>query len=295
MKSILLIGGSNIDYIGTSDLHLIKKQSNIGKVSIHFGGVLRNTCENLARLGNSCAFITAIGNDVYGLKMRDFMEKMGIKLVIPSTLFSSSTNIVINDCDHKMNVGVCDDRIINDISLDFIKANNSLIKKFKYLVIDANLKEEVIDYIFSEFKEQKIICAGISKNKIVKFKNYLNKIFLLKCNILEAQTLIDFDLVDQDLVGGLLARGIKNVVVSNSSHDIYYGTDNRDIGKVIVEEIKEYESTTGCGAALLSGVIDNLLLGKSLKESVIFGNKLAALTLNCIGGTCEEIAQFAHK
>ena len=49
---MLLFGGSNIDYIGTSDEKLIDGVSNIGSVSISFGGVMRNIAENLARLGN---------------------------------------------------------------------------------------------------------------------------------------------------------------------------------------------------------------------------------------------------
>ena len=65
----------------------------------------------------------------------------------------------------------------------------------------------------------------------------------------------------------MLAKGIKSVVVSNRNNDIYYGLNSRDIGKVHVNEIKEFENTNGCGDALFSGLIDYLLEGKSLKEA----------------------------
>ena len=82
-KTLLLIGGSNIDYIATSKDKLIKKVSNIGTVSISFGGVMRNIAENLARLGNKIDFLTAIGDDANGKAMRDDLESLGINVIAP--------------------------------------------------------------------------------------------------------------------------------------------------------------------------------------------------------------------
>ena len=56
MEKVILIGGSNIDYIGTSKEELISNVSNVGTVSISFGGVMRNICENLLRLNNKITF-----------------------------------------------------------------------------------------------------------------------------------------------------------------------------------------------------------------------------------------------
>ena len=67
---LLLIGGSNIDYIGISQNKLISNVSNIGTISISFGGVMRNICENLARLNNNITFITAIGKDTLGQELK---------------------------------------------------------------------------------------------------------------------------------------------------------------------------------------------------------------------------------
>jgi pseudouridine kinase len=51
MKDILVIGGSNIDYLAKSSHPLIMEDSNIGSLKTAFGGVGRNIVENLARLG----------------------------------------------------------------------------------------------------------------------------------------------------------------------------------------------------------------------------------------------------
>ena len=103
------------------------------------------------------------------------------------------------------------------------------------------------------------------------------------------------DLVDKDLVSGLLARGCQNVVVSHGSKDIYFGTNVRyKIDLVHVEEVKSIENTTGCGDALTSGVIDYYLSGKKLKEAVAFGYELSKLTLMSKGATSKEISKFAN-
>ena len=94
-KTLLLIGGSNIDYIATSKDKLIKKVSNIGTVSISFGGVMRNIAENLARLGNKIDFLTAIGDDANGKAMKDDLESLGINVIV-ITYTINSTNTFFN-------------------------------------------------------------------------------------------------------------------------------------------------------------------------------------------------------
>lgn len=297
MEDLLLIGGSNVDYIGRSDTKLIKKVSNIGTITISFGGVIRNTTENLLRIGNKCNLLTAIGDDLYGNKLKEYMISLGVNLICPKTKYPSATYLAINDESNDMALGICDNRIMDDLNSKFIDQNKELILKHKYIIIDSNLSSEVIDYLFDNFKDQKFICEGISPSKVIKYRKHLNEIFLLKCNIHEAQALINIELVERDLVGALLVKGIKNVVVSNRSDDIYYGSNNRDIGMVHVDEIKEFKNTTGCGDALFSGVIDYFIQGHNLKESVAFGNKLAAITLNTYQATNEEISSlyYEHK
>ena len=101
-KTYLLIGGSNVDYIATSRDKLQKRVSNIGEVSISFGGVMRNIAENLARLGNKIDFITAIGEDANGKEMRNELIKLGINVITPKTDYPSGSYVAINDANHDM-------------------------------------------------------------------------------------------------------------------------------------------------------------------------------------------------
>ena len=293
-KTYLLIGGSNVDYIATSRDKLQKRVSNIGEVSISFGGVMRNIAENLARLGNKIDFITAIGEDANGKEMRNELIKLGINVITPKTDYPSGSYVAINDANHDMVDAIRDNRIIRDLNTEFLKSQHDLIASHEYVIMDANISEEAINYLFNTYPSKKFIVEAISPSKVLKFKNYLDKLFLIKCNIHEARMLMGIDLMEKDLVSGLLARGVKNVVVSHGAHDVYFGENYRRVDLVKVNEVKEFENTTGCGDALTSGVIDYFLRGKKLKEAVAFGNELSRLTLMSKGATSKEIEKYRH-
>lgn len=295
MDDILLIGGSNVDYIATSEMKLKKEVSNPGNISISFGGVMRNTAENLARLGNKCTFLTAIGNDEYGKRLKKDLEDLNINVLTPKSNKITSSYLAINDINNDMYVAICDNKIIEDLNVDFIEENRKLIENHEYIILDANLDEKIIDYLFLNFKDKKFICEAISPQKVLKFKKHLSEIYLLKCNIHEAQSLINIDLVEKDLVGALLIKGIKSVVVSNRANSVYYGKDNHDIGYVEVEKVDNFINTTGCGDALFSGIIDKLLQGEKLKEAVRFGNELSKLTLMSQKSTSDEVSKLRYE
>ena len=64
MGYIAGIGGANMDIHCKSDRQLIMRDSNPGSLQTSLGGVCRNICENLARLGESVRLITVVGYDV---------------------------------------------------------------------------------------------------------------------------------------------------------------------------------------------------------------------------------------
>ena len=294
-NSMLLIGGCNIDFIATSKDKLIKRVSNIGEVSVSNGGVMRNIAENLARLGNDVDFITAIGNDDLGKSLKAELINLGIKLYCPETNLPTGSFVAINDANHDLAEAICDNRIDEVINVDFLKANKELIEKHDVILIDTNITQETIDYLFENYPNKKYMMDAISPTKVLKVKKYLDKFYLIKCNIHEATALMGIDLANKDLTSGLLARGAQKVVVSHGSNDIYFGEDLRKIDFVHVEEVFDFVNTIGCGDALTSGIVDHVLGGKSLKESVAFGNELARVTLMSKSATTPEISKFKGK
>ena len=293
--SILLIGGTNVDYIATSQKKLLLHSSNIGELEISYGGVMRNVVENLARLGNDCIFFTAVGEDVAGEKIKNYMTNLGIKLVLPKTNNPTSSYICINDYDRDMFVGLNDMRIMEDLSPDFIHEYKKTIDGFDYVVLDSNICKETLKCIFNECDDKKFICEAISANKIIRYLPYLDKIYLLKCNIKEARALFNSEESAAELTLKILKTGVKKCVITQGKDDIYYG-ENGEVYSIKVEPIKEIlGNTTGCGDAMFAGIIDKLMIGENLKEAIEFGNKLSALTLKTKKANNEEVSKLAYK
>ena len=294
-KKLILIGGSNIDYIGDSRDNLIPGVSNIGTLAVSFGGVMRNVAENLAFLGNYCPFITAIGEDDLGIKMKKGLANLGMNVYCPKSNLPTSTYIAINDSNHDMALALCDNRIISDLSPEYLESLKPIIEGYEYIAIDTNLIQETIDYIFKTFKHKKILCECISPAKAQRLKPYLNQITLLKGNFHEGQSLSDGNLEGEELIKSLFKKGIKNVVITHGPQDIYIGENNEVIERVEVEPAVNIKNTTGSGDSLFAGVIDKFTEGCSLKEAVEFGHEMAEITLKSDKATNEEIRLLSYQ
>lgn len=269
MNKIVVIGSSNTDYLGMPISNLIKNDSNIGKVYISSGGVGRNITENLLRLGCEVTFFSAIGNDFPGERIRKELETLNCNLISVQTKKPSSSYIAICDINGDMSIGLCDAQIIDDLNVDFIKKHEILLNDCDFIVVDANVSLELIDYIFSSFPNKRIVVDGISTSKVVKFSNYLDKIYLLKVNEYEYNVIKDNPLI----------TGVTILLITYGGNDIvYYEKNVRKTYKV--DKTDNIVNATGAGDALLSGIVCELNKGNSIEIGLKLGIKLARLTLS---------------
>lgn len=279
MEKALIIGAANIDYFGMVKDNLIMNDSNKGMIKISFGGVGRNICENLARLKSNITFITVIGGDELGKLMKKELEDLGVNLIIPDNTLSTSSYMALHDNTGDMILAINDMDVFDKINVEYIKTQHHIINQYKYIICDGNLSQEAIDYIIKTYKNKKIMVDGISTNKVMKFKNHLKDIYLLKCNIYEAQALIGINEFEDALVSSLLKLGSSNVVVTNGTKDIYF-SDGVQIYRSEVIPKEDIINATGAGDAMFSGITYQLLNGKTIQEGVEFGKKLSTLTLD---------------
>lgn len=295
MEKVILIGGSNIDYIGTSKETLLPSVSNVGTVSISFGGVMRNICENLLRLNNKITFVSAIGNDILGNKLLNELKELNCKVICPKTTLPTGTYLAINNNNHDLNVAICDNRIIEELNKNFLISIDDEIKKHEFIALDANLSIEAIDYLFDKYKEKKFLIEAISPHKVIKFKKHLKDIYLIKCNLFEARALCEDDSLNAlNACKLLLERGIKKVVVSAASDNIYYG-ENNVVNCFTIKKVDNFVNTTGCGDALFSGIVDRIIANDTLYNALTLGHKLSLVTLQSEKATTIEVSKYKHE
>ena len=278
MKDILVIGGSNIDYAAVSAHTLIPNDSNIGKLKTSYGGVGRNTVENLARLKDKVSFITAIGDDAYGQRLKCELRKLDVKLYTPSYHGPSSSYLAIYDSNHDMYVAVCDTAILDKMKYSDIIPFRKVIEKHHNIVLEANINQDVIDHLFQDYFSHRFYVEAVSANKVTRFKKHLKKIHLFKSNLLEAKYLLEIEGSPSELAMELMKRGVKNVIITNGSNPIIIGSNNA-IEAVKVNKLDKIVSANGAGDALFAGILHGLHNSMSLKEAVEFGTKMSALAL----------------
>ncbi|MCI2068492.1 MAG: carbohydrate kinase family protein [Bacilli bacterium] len=280
-EDILLIGGSDIDYLATPKKKLIYKDSNIGSLHVSFGGVMRNITENLARLGIKPLFITPLGDDQNGKDILEHMTHLGVKVLSPIPHYPTATYLAINNENNDLEIAVVDSRVFANLNWSYLIRMKTTIDLYHNIVIDSNLDIPTIQYIVDNYKDRRLFVEGVSAAKIVKFRDFLSYLSVLSCNYLEAKTLIGQDLEPEQICQAILDKGVLNAIVTNGANGIYFGSKKAGVSFLKADKIENVVSTNGAGDALYSGVIYSLLKGRSLKEGVKLGKRMADLTIKC--------------
>ncbi len=154
MADITVVGGVNVDIQGFPRDKLIYKDSNIGNVNISLGGVGRNIAENLVKLGVCTRLISIIGDDIYGEKILDEADKIGLDMRDSIILKGENTSIYLSILDElgDMVLAISSMDIYDSMSIDFIREKKDIIESSKICIVDTNIPKDVIEYMVTDFK-----------------------------------------------------------------------------------------------------------------------------------------------
>ncbi len=286
---ICIIGGANIDIQGFSENSIILNDSNPGKIEKGFGGVARNIAENLSHLDLNIKFIAPISDDEFSVSLLKYMNNKKVDmsncLIIPNESLSTYLS-VLND-ENEMIVAISSMSILEKLDIDYIKSKEEYIKKADILVIDTNLRQDVIEYI-STFNK-KIIVDLVSTTKAKKIKNILNKIHSIKPNKIEAELLTGVEIKDEKtmrLAGQkLLDQGIENIYITLGKEGMFY-MNKEKYGLINNPKIKAVD-ITGAGDAFTAGIVYSAKNGYDIEKSSKISMSMSIINVTNIG-TCYQ-------
>lgn len=289
---VTVIGGANMDIIGTTDMPLIDEDSNPGVIRFIPGGVGRNIAENLSRLGRKVEFITALGDDTNGQEIQKNCRQLGIgiqnAMIHPKS--RTSTYLCINDHSGDMKLAVNDMKIYELLSKEFLQAKLDLINRSELLIIDANLSEESIIYL-AENCRVPIIAEPVSTNKALKFKSIISYIDTLKPNRIEMEVLSGIKITDEESLkkaaDKLIEEGVKNLFISLSSKGVYYA--NKDNHGILSNYPSKVINTTGCGDAFIAAVAYAKQEGFTIEDSAKLGLSAASICTETMGAISKNL------
>lgn len=285
---IIVAGGANIDLLGKTAGAALPGDSAPGTVTFRCGGVGRNICENLARLGVQTELISAVGDDWAAQLLLSSCADAGIGVsCLHRTSGRTGVYLAMEDEKGELLAAVNDMDILKALTPDTLSACEPLLHTADALVLDANLPEESLIW-FAEHCPAPIFADPVSCVKAPRLIPILPRLYFLKPNRAELQLLTG----REDILEGmesLRARGVRNVCVSLGAQGAYLMTENGRQYHVPAPRIG-IESVTGAGDSLTAACAFALLSGKEPLEALRFGVAAASLTLRYEGAVRPDLS-----
>ncbi|MDD7362814.1 MAG: carbohydrate kinase family protein [Peptoniphilus sp.] len=275
---VAVFGGCNLDISGRclSRQHLY--DSNPGIVTMTPGGVGRNIAANIASAGVETTLVTALGDDD---------KKEMILASAPACLSfddafvfrgeSTGSYLAVLDDRGELYTAVNDMRIIDRLTAEKLASRRALAERCRYTVVDANLSAEALAEIFSW--SIRAVVDGVSAVKVEKFKAFIDRINVLKCNILEARALSGLGENARliDCGADLLRKGAERVVITAGADGAYVFSKSETIH--FKTSAMEIQGATGAGDAFVGMLTAELVEGKNFIDATIGAMAASRLVL----------------
>ncbi len=281
-----------MDIEGSPVSELIMRDSNPGAVSVRPGGVGRNMAHNLRYLGMELSFITAIGGDLYAKSLWDNCGALGMDmsmaLVLPER--RSSVYLYVNDEKGDMQVAVSDMGIVNCLTPEFFAPLMEKINSYPALVMDANIPMESIAFL-TENCTIPIYTDPVSTIKGKKLMPYLNKIYAIKPNLIEAEAMTG-EKNPEKAAKALVKAGVKRVFISLGADGMLACDENKCLRLPCIKT--EIVNTTGSGDASAAAIAWAGIKGLSLRQSAEAAVRAGAITAQCQEPNNPELIKLTH-
>lgn len=281
---IICVGGANVDRKFYAKFELTNETSNPVKSSRTVGGVARNIAENLGRLGEQVALISASGNDLEWKEIYDISSPF-INLEHVTQFDNSSTGsyTAVLDRDGDLSIAFADMDIFEEITPELLEKNSDILKSAKCIVVDLNCPSESVEFLCSFASKHTIplVIIPVSSPKMNRLPNTLSAVSWLIVNKDETETFMNIKISDEqdweNSVEKWLELGVKNVIVTNGSKGVFTGSEGGKIRYFPAIEETKVVDVTGAGDSFCSGVIYSWLqnddFDKIIKSGLVNAQK----------------------
>jgi pseudouridine kinase len=284
---VLAIGAAGVDMVGHVGGPLEAHTSNPARIRLACGGVARNVAENLARLGQPTALISAIGNDFFGAHLRQQLEAAGVDASALITLNDrpSGAYLAVVDPGGQLHLALDDMRALETITPEVLQRHADLFDGAGMVFLDANLAPETIAAAIRLAQHAGVrVCADpVSRTLARRLAPHLGDLFLITPNAGEAEILLGEELPAADPAQSVMAarelvrRGVDVALIALAEFGVAYATVT-DHGHLPALRTQILDPT-GAGDALTAAVIFGLLNDIPIHEAVRVGISAASLTL----------------
>ena len=297
---IAVIGGANIDISAKHSAPVaVAGDSQGGKISVSAGGVARNIAENLARLGSAVQLITGLGDDWFSALVRDSLD---LPLLDISACFNppntpADSYLSLYDSNGELVSAVNQMQLVNKITPSYLEPFETQIKSAALIIADCNLPTETISWLAFLQGRPTLFFDGVSMEKVTRLQPYLDQIDGLKCNRLEAATLLNCSVraAPEQLVAELHSHGMRTILLSLGAEGVLLSRAGQQTYFPLLASPPTIASVTGAGDALLAGFVHSQFHGASDAAAIHLGLRAAQLSLTCTDAVHPDVASLCAE
>lgn len=293
--AMVVIGTVFVDIKGFPDDLYIPEGRNAGRVEIVHGGVGRNVAEDIANVELRPRFVGMVDDTAEGAEVlrklknhkvnTDYVavtqDGMGMWLAV----FNNGGDIA----------GSISKRPTSDAMLRMLEEKgDEIFADADSIVIEIDLDKELIKTVFryAEKYHKKVYAVVANMSIASQRRDFLQSIDCFVCNAQEAGILFVCDFsgltpeeLCEELSRRVVSARIPSMVVTMGSRGAVYADMNGDKGVNPARKVK-VRDTTGAGDAFCAGVAIGLTYGKTMREAVEIGTRLASSVITVSENVC---------
>lgn len=293
--AMVVIGTVFVDIKGFPDDLYIPEGRNAGRVEIVHGGVGRNVAEDIANVELRPRFVGMVDDTAEGAEVlrklknhkvnTDYVavtqDGMGMWLAV----FNNGGDIA----------GSISKRPTSDAMLRMLEEKgDEIFADADSIVIEIDLDKELIKTVFryAEKYRKKVYAVVANMSIASQRRDFLQSIDCFVCNAQEAGILFVCDFsgltpeeLCEELSRRVVSARIPSMVVTMGSRGAVYADMNGDKGVYPARKVK-VRDTTGAGDAFCAGVAIGLTYGKTMREAVEIGTRLASSVITVSENVC---------
>lgn len=291
-----VIGAANVDIGARCTQGFNPGDSNMGKITVTYGGVARNVAQDLRLLGHTVCFLSAFGNDAFGAAVYEDCLRAGLDLSHAwQGEGTSSAYVFISDEVGEMCAAVSDMDIVERLTPAFLEQKRLFWNDADAVVFETNLSPESVEALVRmatvPLYVDTVSCEKAKKLIPVLQAGLGKKIHTLKTNAVEAQILTGGrirDGKDALLAAEVLQEsGIERCYLTAGKNGVYVATAEGSFS--LPAPTVTVVSTTGAGDAFLAGVAD--AAGESARVCALRGMAVSAVTLAAPGAVNTQLCR----
>jgi ribokinase len=304
-KPIVVVGSINLDLVARTDRIPQVGETVIGRTfTTFYGGKGANQAVAVARLGYPVSMVGNVGNDAFGIQLRNGLKDAGVDTEYVGTVEGSSGTALITTGRNGENSIVVVPGSNAHLSPKSLERAAPLLKRAGFFLAQLEVPLDTVEYL-AEFAERHDIPFMLDPAPARELpESLLRRVSWLTPNETETRELLkqNFDDDEQSAYVAaeqLLSRGVKNVVLKLGSRGcvIAQGAQSRE--RIPAFPVKAVD-TTAAGDAFNAGFAVGLLRGHSALDSGVFASAVAAISVTALGAQPsmprdDEVEKFLLK